>query len=112
MSLPEEENADLNSKPQVVGVSVAKLDSLRKVTGEAKFAANVYLPRMLLCLFQKSGRSLSTSSPGPCLFYPPHRPIPPVANNDQVGEFDKETILNNPRDVIQGRFQAFRVLDR
>jgi len=34
-------------KPQVIGLSVPKLDSLEKVTGRAKFGADIYLKRML-----------------------------------------------------------------
>ena len=47
MSASEEEKFDLNLKHQVIGVSFPKLDSPQKVTGEAKFGADIYLPRML-----------------------------------------------------------------
>jgi carbon-monoxide dehydrogenase large subunit len=47
MSVPEDHEFGLNVNPQVVGNSVPKLDSLQKVTGEAKFGADIYLPRML-----------------------------------------------------------------
>ena len=47
MSVSEEKKSGSNSRPQVVGGSVPRLDSWQKVTGEAKFGSDVYLPRML-----------------------------------------------------------------
>jgi CO/xanthine dehydrogenase Mo-binding subunit len=47
MRIPQNKKTEFNSRHEVVGVSVPRLDSWQKVTGEAKYGADIYLPRML-----------------------------------------------------------------
>lgn len=47
MSAFDNKKAGLHSRHQIVGSPVQKLDSLQKVTGEAKYGADINLPRML-----------------------------------------------------------------
>ena len=45
--MTEERRVDADRKAQVLGVSVPRLDGFEKVTGRARFGADIYLPRML-----------------------------------------------------------------
>ena len=47
MSVSEDSEFGFDANHRVVGDSVPRLDSWQKVTGEAKFGADIYLPRML-----------------------------------------------------------------
>lgn len=47
MAKAEQEQRSTARKHEVVGISVPKLDSWQKVTGEAKFGADIHLPGML-----------------------------------------------------------------
>ena len=45
--MTRERRADSSQKDRVLGISVPRLDGPEKVTGKAKFGADIYLPRML-----------------------------------------------------------------